>query len=478
MSLRLRLLVASLVLLVFGLTAAGFLSYSSLSSFLRSRTDAQLEAAVANVRRVITELPAGSTISKQDLGAAAPGVWVQLRGSDGATALEVQGYAWLAKPLTPALPAALPALTGTTYLGPMAWLTTASHEDGDVQFRVVVATTGSAQTLVVGASLQEPQRTLRRLVMVELLAGALILIVAALIGIWLVTLGLRPLARMEAAAETIAEENLAGRLPGDNARTEVGRFARVLNTMLSRLELAFAERKASEERLRQSEERLRRFVADASHELRTPIAAVRAHAELYQRRGDKAGDARPVMAKIELESTRLARLVDDLLLLARLDEGRPMATQPVDLGALAADAVDAARTVDPTRAYGLTIDGSVEVRGDRDRLRQVLDNLLTNVQMHTPVGSEATVTVRAVGRDALVEVADRGAGLGEADQERIFERFFRADASRTRASGGAGLGLSIVAAIVTAHGGTVAAAPRPGGGMVFSARLPLLVDPA
>jgi two-component system OmpR family sensor kinase len=474
MSLRIRLLVVSLVLLVAGLTAAAFVSYSSLSSFLHSRTDTQLDSAVGNVRHVLAALPAGSTIRRQDLGAAAPGLWVQLRDKDGATVWQIQGYAWTAKPLTPQLPQTLPTLHDTEYLGPSALFSTSAMENSGVQFRMMVATTPTGQTVLVGASLQETERTLSRLVMVEVIGGALILLVAALAGAWLMRLGLRPLVKMEAAAESIAEENLAQRLPGDQSKTEIGRLAVVLNTMLSRLEAAFTERKESEERLRKSEERLRRFAADASHELRTPIAAVRAHAELYQRRGDKAGDAAPVMAKIEQEATRLTRLVDDLLLLARLDEGRPLAAQPVDLGALAVDAVDAARTLDPGRTVELSVAGSVEVRGDRDRLRQVIDNLLANVRLHTPPGTAATVSVTATTTEAVIGIADSGPGLSDVDRARVFERFYRADPSRARDSGGTGLGLSIVAAILTAHGGTVGVEPRPGGGTVFRARLPLL----
>jgi two-component system, OmpR family, sensor kinase len=476
MSLRIRLLVVSLALLVAGLTAAGIVSYSSLSSFLHSRTDAQLDSAVGNVRHVLAALPEGSTIRRQDLGAAAPGLWVQLRNKDGATVWQIQGYAWTAHPLSPQLPQTLPALrvNNNGYLGPTALFSTPAMENGGVDFRMLVATTPTGQTVLVGASMQETERTLNRLVMVELLGGALILVVAALAGTWLMRLGLRPLVKMEAAAESIAEENLAQRLPGDQSKTEIGRLAGVLNTMLSRLEVAFTERKESEERLRRSEERLRRFAADASHELRTPIAAVRAHAELYQRRGDKAGDAAPVMAKIEQEAKRLTRLVDDLLLLARLDEGRPLASQPVDLGALAVDAVDAARTLDPGRTVELSVAGSVEVRGDRDRLRQVIDNLLTNVRLHTPPGTSATVSVTATTTEAVIGISDSGPGLSDDDRARVFERFYRADPSRARDSGGTGLGLSIVAAILTAHGGTVGVESRPGGGTVFRARLPLL----
>ena len=474
MSLRIRLLVVSLVLLIAGLTAAALVSYSSLSSFLHKRTDAQLDSAVGNVRHVIAALPADTTIRRQDLSAAAPGLWIQLRDNNGATVWQIQGYAWTAKPLTPQLPQTLPPLRDDEYLGPSAIFSTPAMESHGVQFRMMVATTPTGQTVVVGASMQETERTLSRLVMVEVIGGALILLVAALAGTWLMRLGLRPLVKMEAAAESIAEENLAQRLPGDQSKTEIGRLAGVLNTMLSRLEAAFTERKESEERLRRSEERLRRFAADASHELRTPIAAVRAHAELYQRRGDKAGDAAPVMAKIEQEATRLTRLVDDLLLLARLDEGRPLAAQPVDLGALAVDAVDAARTLDPGRSVELSVAGSVEVRGDRDRLRQVIDNLLTNVRLHTPPGTAATVSVMATNTEAVIGIADSGPGMSDDDRARVFERFYRADPSRARDSGGTGLGLSIVAAILTAHGGTVGVEQRPGGGTVFRARLPLL----
>jgi two-component system, OmpR family, sensor kinase len=266
-------------------------------------------------------------------------------------------------------------------------------------------------------------------------------------------------------------------LPGATANTEVGRLARVLNTMLTRLEAAFTERKESEERLRKSEERLRRFAADASHELRTPIASVRAYTELYRRRGGQRDDAGYVIAKIEQESTRLSRLVDDLLLLARLDDGRPLAAEPVDLGALAASAVEAARVLDPDRIIELRVVGSVEVIGDRDRLRQVIDNLLTNVLTHTPAGTPALVTVTSDGGYAVLDVADRGLGLSEDERERVFERFYRADPSRARVSGGAGLGLSILAAIVVAHGGRATVEPRAGGGARFRIVLPALVEP-
>jgi two-component system OmpR family sensor kinase len=334
-------------------------------------------------------------------------------------------------------------------------------------------------TLALASSLRETVTTLDRLLMVELLVGLGVLVVAALSGAWLVGLGLRPLVQMQNAAETIAEENLTSRLPGGNDRTEVGRLARVLNTMLSRLETSFAERRASEDRLRLSEERLQQFVADASHELRTPIAAVRAYAELYRRRaGRNADDVPRMMHRVEDEATRLGVLVEDLLLLARLDEGRPLVRLPVDLGALAADAAEAARAVDPARSVDLRVEGLIEVAGDRNGLRQVLDNLLANVRTHTPPGSPAELSVLTEGPVAVVELADRGPGVAASERAQIFERFYRGDPSRTRDSGGAGLGLSIVTAIAEAHGGRVSIIDRAGGGAVFRLELPLLAEEA
>jgi two-component system OmpR family sensor kinase len=477
MSLRLRLLVVSVALVAGGLTTAGLVTYSTLSSFLQSRTESQLNAAAASVRHVIDDLPAGTTVDRQGLAQAAPGIWVQLRAADGTPVAEVQGYSWTEKPTSPALPDQLPSLTGGGYLGPVARFTTGAAQPDSSPFRVLVTTTAQGGTLVLGASQQETERTLARLVKVELIAGGLILLMSALSGLWLMRLGLRPLVRMEAAAENIAEENIGERLPGAAANTEVGRLARVLNTMLGRLEAAFTERRETEERLRKSEERLRRFAADASHELRTPIASVRAYTELYRRRGGDGNDAGYVIAQIEQESRRLSTLVDDLLLLARLDDGRPLAAEPVDLGALADTAVQAARVLDPDRMIELIVLGSVEVRGDRDRLRQVIDNLLTNVLTHTPAGTPALVTVTSEAGDAVLEVADRGLGLSETEHERVFERFYRADPSRARLSGGAGLGLSILASIVAAHGGRATVDHRVGGGLIFRVTLPVLVDP-
>src|ERR1700722_16088567 len=244
--------------------------------------------------------------------------------------------------------------------------------------------------------------------------------------------------------------------------------------MLGRIESAFADRDATESELRESETRMRQFVADASHELRTPLAAISAYAELFERgASSRAQDLERVMTGIGTEAARMGHLVEDLLLLARLDEGRPLERRPVELVALAGEAAQTARTVAPAWSVTLTARQPVEVTGDGPRLRQVLDNLLSNVRAHTPVGTATELRITTDGDAALITCADNGPGLDEGSADRVFERFFRADPSRSRQHGGAGLGLSIVDSIVRAHGGTVTALPRAGGGVTFLVRLPL-----
>ena len=303
-------------------------------------------------------------------------------------------------------------------------------------------------------------------------AGALVLALAG--GWWLVRLGLRPLEDVEATAESIAAGNLDQRVPGADQPTEVGRLARALNVMLERIQAAFAARVASEERAKESQEHLRRFVADASHELRTPIAAVSAYAELFER-GAAANetDLPRVIAGIRTETARMDRLVNDLLTLARLDEGVPMQLAPVELVSLVSDAVRTATAVGPDWPVQFWAATPLEVTGDKDRLRQVVDNLLANVRAHTPSGTATTVRLDQVGDDARIEVRDTGPGMPTEQAERVFERFYRLDPARARTSGGSGLGLSIVAAIVAAHGGTVSANSAPGQGMTVTVLLPM-----
>jgi two-component system, OmpR family, sensor kinase len=315
-------------------------------------------------------------------------------------------------------------------------------------------------------SLNDVDDTLHRLVLVEGAVTAAVLAALALLALWLVRDALRPLREIEHTAGAIAAGDLTQRVERADDRTEVGRLGTALNAMLGQIESAFRAREVSEQKLR-------RFVADASHELRTPLAAVRAYAELFTRGADRRPDdlARS-MAGIERESERMSLLVDDLLLLAHLDEGRPFEPEKVQLDDVVREAVDSARAVDPEREIALETEPLV-VLGDHDRLRQIVDNLLGNVRAHTPDASPVHVTLARANGDARIEVADSGPGLSDDDLDRVFERFYRADDSRSRSTGGVGLGLSIVAAVAAAHGGTVDVRSGPDGGAVFRITLPL-----
>ncbi len=369
----------------------------------------------------------------------------------------------------------------------IAYFTAASTTSGGPAFRVQV-TKGYLTNPITGASqnvlsvIAEPiggtTNTLHTLLLIELAvtAGALVLAVTA--GWWLVRLGLRPLEDVERTADSIAAGNLDQRVPGADEPTEVGRLARALNVMLERIQAAFAARVASENRLKESDRHLRQFVADASHELRTPIAAVSAYAELFERGAAQHPDDLPrVFTGIRTETARMERLVNDLLTLARFDEGLPLQIVPTELVGLAAEAVHTAGTVGPQWPVEFTASHPVEVMGDPVRLRQVIDNLLANVRAHTPPGTASSVRVDQEGETAEIVVRDAGPGMPTEEAARVFERFYRADASRARSHGGSGLGLSIVAAIVTAHGGTVSASSAAGEGMTVTVRLPVIAEP-
>lgn len=299
------------------------------------------------------------------------------------------------------------------------------------------------------------------------LTSAVVALVAVAVLSWHgVRRALRPLEGIARAAEQIGEDGTDQRVAAAGQPAEVARLAASLDAMLDRLDGALAGRA-------RSEQRLRTFVADAAHELRTPVTTIRGYAELFRRGArDDPDELARVLARVESEAARMGDLVDDLVLLARLDEGRPADREPVDLTVLAHDAAMDARAADPERVVVVAEDGPVVVHGDEGALRQVLANLLTNVTRHTPPGTRATVGVRADGPTAVLAVADDGPGLGAGHRARVFERFYRADPGRARTDGGAGLGLAIVAGIAEAHGGDARCTAAPGGGTVVTVRLP------
>ena len=436
LSLRARLVLGVIVLAAAGLAAANVATYTSLHSFLIDRTDQALQES----RRGYDHLDHGDCEDRKG-GPGGPsrggnaGDFIQVRTGNGDVACTSQQSGFDATASPPRLPAVVAAPDGPRYF-------TVSSEDGTSRYRVRASNEPhSGATVIVATSLADVDATLRRLLLIELLVTGAVVAGLAALGLWVVRLGLRPLDAIGTTAEAIAAGDLTRRVERAESRTEVGRLGLALNTMLGQIESAFTAKDASERRLR-------RFVADASHELRTPLAAVRAYAELFSRgAAENPDDLERSMSGIRRESERMSVLVDDLLLLARLDEGRPLDRAATALDGVVGEAVDAARALDPDRPIRTEIEPAL-VEGDRDRLRQALDNLLANVRAHTPAGTPVDIRLSRADDIAVLDVADQGPGLAPEDEQRVFERFYRADPSRSRASGGVGLGLSIVAAIV------------------------------
>lgn len=339
--------------------------------------------------------------------------------------------------------------------------------EGDLRYRVLTQRLGDGFVRVLATPLRDVDRASTHLIRTVLLTAVAVLLAGAAVSWWTIRRGLRPIDRMIDTASKIAAGDLSHRVDHRDDHSELGRLAHALDEMLAQLETAFSERE-------ENQARLKRFVADASHELRTPVAAIRGYAELYEKGGLAEQETlERAMARIGSESIRMGRLVDDLLLLARLDQQQPLDLAEVDLAGIARDAVADLRAVDPDCPVTVDVRTEARVTGDEARLRQVITNLVGNARTHTPPGTAVRVTVDADERTALVTVADNGPGISVADQERIFERFYRADPSRSRRSGGTGLGLSIVAAVVAAHGGSVTVDSAPGEGARFTARLPV-----
>lgn len=319
--------------------------------------------------------------------------------------------------------------------------------------------------LVTAVPLAPDEQTLASVMHIEILVSVLVLVGAVVLALAVAGYGLRPLRDMTETAGAIAGGDLGRRVRTEDRRSEVGRLGHALNGMLGQIEAAFAART-------RSEQRLRRFVADASHELRTPLTSIRGYAELLRKEALDDPSARlQAAARIEGEAARMGVLVDDLLLLARLDQGRPLERHPVELRALVEEAVGAAAAVCHDHPVSLEAGAPVTVEGDAARIRQIVDNLVGNALVHTPPGTEVSVSVRREGSEGVVRVADTGPGLAPEQAAQVFERFYRASSARTGA--GAGLGLSIVAALAQAHGGAARVHSTVGAGTVFEVRLPL-----
>ena len=525
--LRVKLIAAMLTLVTIALGAIGVASVYVLQSYLTTQSDNTLKATFGSIY-----LNPGSLLGKQ------PGylyrieyqqnqfAGIQLPGSQLAWAYgDMPGVGNSGQPRQ-----SLPALpTNAGWAGTSPTLVTVPAQSGSDTWRVIaetysyqaVSSTGSTEqvtgTLIVGTDLGNINATVRRIAYFDMIVGAVIVFVLALVGVAAVRANLRPLDEIEETAEAIADGHLDRRVPERDPRTEIGRLGRALNSMLSQIESAFHAREESEAAAHRSEERMRRFIADAGHELRTPLTAIRGFAEYYRQRGglvshwdreeqaDAAASAAEVvppgvsrfarggltpddldriMQRLEKEAARMGLLVEDLLLLARLDQQRPLARQPIELLSLAADAVHDARLLAPARTIDLSVQPGAAflVIGDEPRLRQVIGNLMSNALTHTPDGTPIEVSIGSGTVDPRVpdsppavtlDVTDHGPGMTSDQAHRVFERFYRADQARTRATGGSGLGLAIVNSLVAAHGGVASVRTAPGRGATFRIALPL-----
>ena len=524
---RVKIIAALLALVIIALAIISTVSLAVFRNYLQGQADTQLttlyNSTISNMR---PQSLFGQPVTRI-FGSYAPPELVEVLNADGQV-------------LTPTGPAGA-GLAGPNVPTSKAWLsahsgqrTTVPALSGDDNWRVITRVfsnavisnpfTGSSSSpqtvvLVVGIDLGSVNTTLGWLARIDLLVSVIIVVALAVVGVAIVRASLRPLDDIEQTARAIAAGDLSRRVPDLDPRTEVGRLGRSLNRMLAQIESSFQARTRSEAAARRSEERMRQFVADASHELRTPLTAMRGYAEYYRQRGGVQDDPAPpaeasngtaavaepaslpgapgadaalngtgqlsgadldrIMQRVEQESARMGVLVEDMLLLARLDQQRPLERRPVDLLTLAADAVQDARIIAPDRSIELSVGSATAflVLGDEVRLRQVIGNLMSNALTHTPEGTPVTVRILAGPREPVpsivLEVTDHGPGLSADQAERVFERFYRADQARTRKAGGTGLGLAIVAALVAAHGGTVALRTAPGEGATFRVTLPL-----
>ncbi len=466
LSLRARLLLGLVVLVVAGMAVSAAATYTFLQQSLTGELDTTIGDAVAPAAGYFTDHGGGDA---HGLGNLPIGTFIELRAPDGKSLLYPPAQLTYAG-TTPG--PAYPDIPGTVSpQGSDVNFTTVKGENGVGSYRMAYLrlTRSPLQNsiVIVAAPMTRVDSTLRQLLELELLVSALVVVAMVVLAWLIVRAGLRPLEKMGETAQAIAAGDLARRVEPANEKTEIGRLGLALNRMLGQIETAFTERT-------RSEQRLRRFIADASHELRTPLTSIRGYAELLRRGADsKPEDATVARRRIEQESIRMTGLVEDMLLLARLDQGRPLERESVDLAQIANDACHDARVVSPTRPIRVDAPIPIVVTGDEQRLRQVVGNLVRNAVVHTPPTTPVEVSVAAQDGHAVLSVVDHGPGLDKDVAARAFEPFFRADVGRSRDRGGSGLGLSIVAAVVGAHSGEVDVRETPGGGATFTVELPM-----
>ena len=464
-SLRNRLTVGVLILSAFGFAGAGFGAQALLKNYLIHQVDDQLLSVVGGVAGRLDQAGIANDADGDDQSARATTPLNRVPTSISVTVLDPFGNLvggiggdLNSNKITDYVKGLLPGQVAA--FGSKPFTVEAPGADFRVATTVLPSSLGS---VIVAQSLSDFDKTTHQITIVFLIIGGIVLLFIAFASRQVIKLSMKPLKKIEETAEQIAAGDLSARLENFEPDTEVGRLSTSLNTMLSRIEESFAARA-------ESDSKLRRFVADASHELRTPLTSIRGFAELHRQGAVPEGEkTKELISRIEKESIRMGALVEDLLMLARIDQSRELDIADVDLSNLVQEAVSSAQAAGPDHPITSDIAGDIHTQADADKVYQVVTNLLANARAHTPAGTPIHVSTYSTQDGSYVSVADKGPGLSAQDQLHIFERFYRVDTSRQRSSNdGSGLGLSIVDEVMKAHGGSVSVASEPGNGATFT----------